>query len=81
MARVMHRLILMRHAQAQPSAPAGGDEARALSETGLRDAALMGRALAERGLRPDLALVSRRLGEPTGSDHRPVVTQFTRAAP
>ena len=58
MARVMHRLILMRHAQAQPSAPAGGDEARALSETGLRDAALMGRALAERGLRPDLALVS-----------------------
>ena len=29
---------------------------------------------------PDLALVSRRLGEPTGSDHRPVVTQFTRAA-
>ena len=32
MARVMHRLILMRHAQAQPSAPAGGDEARALSD-------------------------------------------------
>jgi len=28
---------------------------------------------------PDLALVSRRLGEPTGSDHRPVVTEFTRA--
>ncbi|MDQ1154019.1 endonuclease/exonuclease/phosphatase family protein [Brevundimonas sp. SORGH_AS_0993] len=30
---------------------------------------------------PELALVSRRLGQPTGSDHRPVVTQFTRAAP
>lgn len=29
---------------------------------------------------PDLALLSRRLGEPTGSDHRPVVTEFTRAA-
>lgn len=29
---------------------------------------------------PDLALVSRRLGRPTGSDHRPVVTEFTRAA-
>ena len=29
---------------------------------------------------PDLALVTRRLGRPTGSDHRPVVTEFTRAA-
>ena len=28
---------------------------------------------------PDLALVSRRLGEPTGSDHRPVVTEFRKA--
>lgn len=28
---------------------------------------------------PDLALVSRRLGLPTGSDHRPVVTEITRA--
>ncbi len=30
---------------------------------------------------PDLALITRRLGEPTGSDHRPVVTEFTRAQP
>ena len=30
---------------------------------------------------PDLAFVSRRLGRPTGSDHRPVVTEITRAAP
>ena len=30
---------------------------------------------------PDLAFVSRRLGQPTGSDHRPVVTEITRAAP
>ncbi len=29
---------------------------------------------------PDLALVSRRLGRPTGSDHRPVVTEITLAA-
>lgn len=28
----------------------------------------------------DLAFVSRRLGAPTGSDHRPVVTEITRAA-
>ena len=30
---------------------------------------------------PDLALLSRRIGEPTGSDHYPVVTEFTRAKP
>jgi len=29
---------------------------------------------------PDFAFVSRKLGEPTGSDHRPVVTVITRAA-
>lgn len=29
---------------------------------------------------PDLAFVGRRLGQPTGSDHRPVVTELTRAA-
>lgn len=30
---------------------------------------------------PDLALVGRRLGRPTGSDHRPVVVELTRALP
>ena len=30
---------------------------------------------------PDLAVISRRVGLPTGSDHRPVVTQLTRAEP
>lgn len=30
---------------------------------------------------PDLAVISRRLGRPTGSDHRPVVVEFTRALP
>lgn len=29
---------------------------------------------------PDLAFVRRKLGRPTGSDHRPVVTEITRAA-
>lgn len=29
---------------------------------------------------PDLAFLSRRTGRPNGSDHRPVVTEFTRAA-
>ena len=29
---------------------------------------------------PDLAFVRRGLGDPTGSDHRPVVTEITRAA-
>ena len=28
---------------------------------------------------PDLALIDRRLGRPSGSDHRPVVTRFSRA--
>lgn len=28
---------------------------------------------------PDLAFVSRKLGQPNGSDHRPIVTEFTRA--
>lgn len=59
MAKIMHRLILMRHAQAETSAPSGGgDEARPLSAAGRAEALLMGRALAERGLKPDLALVS-----------------------
>lgn len=29
---------------------------------------------------PELAFISRRLGRPTGSDHRPVITEFTLAA-
>lgn len=53
----MQRLILMRHAKAEASAP-GGDVDRPLSARGRRDADAMGRALAERGLKPDMALVS-----------------------
>lgn len=55
----MHRLILMRHAEAESRAPqGGGDIDRPLSPRGRDDAARMGQALAERGFRPDLALVS-----------------------
>ena len=54
----MQRLILMRHAEAERAAGSGRDRDRALSARGRADAAAMGRALAGRGLRPDLALVS-----------------------
>ena len=40
----------------------------------------LGITLAQVYASPDLAFVSRRLGRPTGSDHRPVVTELTRAA-
>ncbi len=54
----MQRLILMRHAEAERAAGSGRDRDRVLSARGRSDAAAMGRALAARGLRPDLALVS-----------------------
>lgn len=55
----MHRLILMRHAEAEVRPPVGGkDIDRPLSERGLSDATLMGQALAARDFRPDLVLVS-----------------------
>ena len=54
----MHRLILMRHAKTERAAASGLDRDRALTARGLSDAALMGRVLAEKKLRPDLALVS-----------------------
>lgn len=54
----MQRLILMRHAEAERAAASGRDRDRVLSAHGRADAAAMGRALAARGIRPDLALVS-----------------------
>lgn len=54
----MQRLILMRHAEAESAAGSGRDRDRALSARGRSDAAAMGRALAARGWKPDLALVS-----------------------
>jgi phosphohistidine phosphatase len=54
----MKRLILLRHAKAERSAPSGRDFDRPLSPRGLSDAARAGRALAAAGLIPDLVLVS-----------------------
>ena len=54
----MQRLILMRHAEAERAAGSGRDRDRVLSSRGRIDAAAMGRALAARGMRPDLAVVS-----------------------
>jgi phosphohistidine phosphatase len=54
----MHRLILMRHAKTERAAASGLDRDRALTQRGRDDALLMGRVLFEKGLRPDLAIVS-----------------------
>jgi phosphohistidine phosphatase len=54
----MRRLILFRHAKADPRAPGGDDFDRPLAERGREDAALIGRALAEQNLAPDHALIS-----------------------
>lgn len=54
----MNRLILMRHAKAERDAASGRDVDRPLSERGVHDAGLVARALAQKGVRPDVALVS-----------------------
>ena len=54
----MQRLILLRHGKAESVAESGGDFERGLTERGRRDAALIGRVLADAGITPDLALVS-----------------------
>ncbi len=50
------RLVVMRHAKAEPTAPS--DHARALAARGRSDAEEVGRWLREHGISPDLALVS-----------------------
>ena len=54
----MQRLILLRHGKAESTAASGGDFERGLTERGRREAAQMGRVLAEAGSAPDLVLVS-----------------------
>jgi phosphohistidine phosphatase len=54
----MKRLILLRHAKAERSAPSGRDFDRPLSPRGRDDAARAGRVLATAGLIPDVVLVS-----------------------
>ncbi len=50
------RLVVMRHAKAEPTAPS--DHERALATRGHRDAQEVGRWLREQGISPDVALVS-----------------------
>ncbi len=54
----MKRLILLRHAKAERRAPSGEDYDRDLTDRGLVDAQIMGKVLADKGIIPDLALVS-----------------------
>ena len=54
----MRRLILFRHAKAEPRAPGQDDFDRPLAERGREDAAIIGRALAAQGLAPDRVLIS-----------------------
>ena len=54
----MQRLILLRHGKADSVSALGGDLERGLTDRGRRDAALMGRVLADAGFTPDLVLVS-----------------------
>jgi len=54
----MRRLILFRHAKAEPRAAGEDDFDRPLAPRGREDAALVGRALATQNLAPDCALIS-----------------------
>jgi phosphohistidine phosphatase len=54
----MRRLMLLRHAKSDWSAPGRPDRERVLSSRGERAAPLMGRYLAEQGLVPQHAIVS-----------------------
>jgi phosphohistidine phosphatase len=54
----MQRLILMRHGEAERPRPGLEDFDRALDDEGRAESRRMGKALAEAGLAPDLALVS-----------------------
>lgn len=54
----MAQLILLRHAKAESASGTGRDFDRGLTERGHRDAAIMGRALAQAGYAPDRVLVS-----------------------
>jgi len=52
------RLLLLRHAKAEPGDPEQGDHERALARRGRRDAKRVGAAMAKRGLAPDQVLCS-----------------------
>jgi phosphohistidine phosphatase len=54
----MSRLILLRHAKTESVSATGRDFDRGLTERGRRDAAIIGRSMAQAGLAPDRVLVS-----------------------
>lgn len=54
----MHELILLRHAEAQPSSPGGDDTVRRLSGRGEQEARAAGAWLKSHGVRPDRVLCS-----------------------
>ena len=54
----MERLILMRHGEAERPAPGLEDFDRALDAEGREESRLIGKAMADAGLQPDLVLVS-----------------------
>ena len=54
----MRRLILFRHAKAEPSEPGMEDRARALTERGRKDAAKIGAYMAGHALIPDRVVIS-----------------------
>ncbi len=55
---LVKNLVIIRHAKSSWDNPAWGDLERPLNERGKRDAPLMGRALREHGVLPDLILSS-----------------------
>ena len=55
---VQRRLILLRHAQAEPQPLGGADRARPLTHRGRRDAGAVGASLARAGWLPDRVLCS-----------------------
>lgn len=54
----MKTLLLVRHAKSSWEHPGAPDHDRPLNDRGLRDAPVMGRRLAERGVAPDVILSS-----------------------
>ena len=54
----MHRLILLRHGEAERESASGDDFDRRLAPRGQRESSAMGATLADLGLTPDVALVS-----------------------
>jgi phosphohistidine phosphatase len=65
----MKTLLLVRHADANPTDPALADRDRTLNERGLREVATMGLRLAKRGVKPDLLLASPATRALTTAEH------------